>query len=302
MRHLTTLTAALVLSGLTLPAAALTPLDRIGPSSGVADQLARGGGRGGGGGGAVARPASGGGGGGRFSGGGAAARPQTGFASAGSGLNRGTSRPSGGWSSRVPTDRATPSLNRGGVAQRNGGFDGGINRDFSRDFNRDVNRNVNRDVSRNVNRNITRNWGGTVNLAGVNLYPGWARPGWAVARPWSYGWYGGWARPAWGWWGARAAAWGITTLATASVINAAVNSAVQNQVSYILVPETDLQLLYGTVQPSGSNGVSFLVTDNGNSFRLTADCREGTLNGNVPTSAAEAELVNAACQVAYGAA
>jgi hypothetical protein len=281
MRHLTTLTAALVLSGLTLPAAALTPLDRHGPSSGIADQLARGGARGGGG---------------------AAARPQTGFASAGSGLNRGTSRPSGGWSSRVPTDRATPSLNRGGVAQRNGGFAGGTNRDFNRDVNRNVNRDVSRNVNRDVNRNITRNWGGNVNLAGVNLYPGWARPGWAVARPWSYGWYGGWARPAWGWWGARAAAWGITTLATASVINAAVNSAVQNQVSYIVVPETDLQLLYGTVQPSGSNGVSFLVTDNGNSFRLTADCQEGTLNGTVPSSAAEAELVNAACQVAYGAA
>jgi hypothetical protein len=56
------------------------------------------------------------------------------------------------------------------------------------------------------------------------------------------------------------------------------------------------------VQPSGSNGVSFMVTDNGNSFRLTADCQEGTLNGTVPSSAAEAELVNAACQVAYGAA
>jgi hypothetical protein len=184
------------------------------------------------------------------------------------------------------------------VGQRHGGSDGGRNRDF----NRDVNRTVNRDVNRNVNRNITRNWGANVNLAGVNLHPGWARPGWGVARPWPHGWYGGWARPAWGWWGARAAAWGITTLATASVINAAVNSAVQNQVSYIVVPETDLQLLYGTVQPSGSNGVSFLVTDNGDSFRLTADCQEGTLNGTVPSSAAEAELVNAACQVAYGAA
>ncbi|MFM1812113.1 MAG: hypothetical protein RLZZ336_1051 [Cyanobacteriota bacterium] len=248
MRPLITFTAALLLSGLTLPAAALTPFDRHGPSSGVVDQLARGGGRGGG----------------------AAARPQTGFASAGSGLNRGTSRPSGGWSSRVPADRATPSLNR--------------------------------DVNRNVNRNITRHWGGNVNLAGVNLVPGWARPGWGVARPWPHGWYGGWARPAWGWWGARAAAWGITTLATASVINAAVNSAVQNQVSYIVVPETDLQLLYGTVQPSGSHGVTFLVTDNGNSYRLSADCEAGTLNGNVPTSAAEAELVNAACQVAFGAA
>lgn len=244
MRHLTPWAATLLLSSLTLPAAALTPVaGGVGPTRAVAQQLARGGG------------------GGRL-GGGAAPRSHTGFAAPGGGFNRGTIPPAGGWSSRVPADRATPSLNR----------------------------------------TMTRNWGGTVNLGDVNLRPGWARPGWALARPWPSGWYGGWARPAWGWWGARAAAWGITTLATASVINAAVDAAVENQVDFIVVPDTALQLLYGTVQPSGSSGVSFVVTDGGNSYRLTADCKEGSLNGAVPSSAAEAELVNAACQVAYGAA
>jgi hypothetical protein len=284
MTHLRCLSAAVLLASLNLPAAAIT-VEVGSPASAVL--LARGGGaRGGGGGGGRM-------GGGGFSGAGGG-RASTGLSAAGSGFNRGSSRPSGGWSSGVPSDRAQPSLNRE-VPRRHERSGAAFN-------GNGLNRNVNRNVNRDVNRNISRNWGRNVNLNNVNLYPGWARPGWAAARPWSYGWYGGWATPAWGWWGARAAAWGITTLATASVINAAVNAAVQNQVTYIVVPETDLQLQYGTVQPSGSNGVSFVVTANGTSYQLTADCQAGTLNGNVPTSAAEAELVNAACQVAYGAA
>lgn len=263
MTHLRCLSAVVLLASLNLPAAAIA-MEVESPAS--AALLARGGGRMGGG------------------------RASTGLSAAGSGFNRGSSRPSGGWSSRVPSDRAQPSLNRE-VPRRHERSGAAFN-------GNGLNRNVNRDV----NRNISRNWGRNVNLNNVNLYPGWARPGWAAARPWSYGWYGGWATPAWGWWGARAAAWGITTLATASVINAAVNAAVQSQATYIVVPETDLQLQYGTVQPSGSNGVSFVVTANGTSYQLTADCQAGTLNGNVPTSAAEAELVNAACQVAYGTA
>lgn len=273
MTHLKHCSAALLLASLSCPAVmpALTPAVAagVGTSSmapvAVTDPsallLSRGGGGGARGGGDA--------GGGRMGGGG---RPSTGFAAAGSGFNRGTSRPTGGWSSRVPSDRAQPSLSREG--------------------SRDGDRNAAAFHGNGVNRNV--------NLNSVNLYPGWARPGWAAARPWRYGWYGGWATPAWGWWGARAATWGITTLATASVINAAVNAAVQNQVSYIVVPETNLQLLYGTVQPSGSDGVTFVVTNNGNSYQLTADCRSGTLNNAVPSSAAEAELVNAACQVAYG--
>jgi hypothetical protein len=173
-------------------------------------------------------------------------------------------------------------------------------RDLNRDGNRSLNRDVNRDVNRNISRDVNRNWNRNVNLNNVNLYPGWARPGWGVARPWNYGWYGGWATPTWGWWGARAAAWGVATLATAAIINDAVDDAVDDHTSYIVVPNTNYQLLYGTVQPSSSNSVSFVVQANGNDYQLTANCNQGTINGQEPSNASEAELLNAACQVAYG--
>ena len=283
------------------------------------DLIARGGGGRGGGGGSVRSGGS--------RAGGDRTRPQTGFQSAGSGLNRGDRRPSGGWSNSVQGGAARPSLerptsrevSRGAVSGGAAGVNrspassrdinrGDLNRgDLNRaDFNRntspdrDVNRNVNRDINRDVNRNVNRNWNRTVNINTVNVHPGWARPGWGVARPWTTGWYGGWSNPPWGWWGARAAVWGIGTLATASIINSAVDAAISNQVTTIVVPNTSYQLLYGSVTPIGSSGVSFAVTADGNTYQLTADCRTGTINGQDPASAAEAELLNAACQVAYG--
>lgn len=269
--------AALLISGLAVPVLPSTPSLATEPS---VQLLARGGGGGGGRGGGGAR-------GGSAAGG---ARGRTGFGgSAGSdGLSRGNTRPSGGWSNKVGRDPAAPSLNRtaanrGGLSnQGRAGRVGELNRDFGGNRSLDWNRNV--------------------NLNSVNLYPGWARPGWALARPWGYGWYGVSAVPAWGWWGARAAAWGLTTLTTAAVINAAVNDAVDDHVSYIVVPNSDYQLQYGTVAPQGSDGVTFVVTSNGSSYQLNADCRSGTLNGRDPNTAAEAELINAACQVAYGSA
>ena len=266
--------------------------------------LARGGGGRGGGG----RIGGGGGGGGGHRGGGGAGgghRPQTGFQSAGGGLNSGSSRPSGGWSNKLGSDKARPSLDRP-AAQRDGNRnlnrDGNrdINRSGNRDLNRELNRNVNRDINRTVNRDISRDWNRRVNINDVNLYPGWARPGWGLARPWNAGWYGGWSSPSWGWWGARAATWGIASLATAAIINDAVDNAIDDHVSYIVVPNSDYQLLYGTVSPAGGSSVSFDVTANGSTYRLTADCNAGTLNGRDPGSPAEAELLNAACQVAYG--
>ncbi len=319
----TTLTAALLCSCLSLPSLAvpLSAASLLEASSTKVPEssqwLARGGGGGGRAGGGGGRSFGGGAGGGRGFEGGAgrgAGRVNTGFAGAGSGLNRGSDRPAGGWSSRVQSDRAMPSLNRGasgsGSNGRLGDRTGALNRDGGLNSNRvgsltgsrDVTRNVNRDVNRNVTRNVSRNWGRNVNLASVNLYPGWARPGWAVARPWSYGWYGGWATPAWGWWGARAAAWGISTLATAAVINNAVNNAVDDHVSYIAVPDSDYQLQYGTIAPQGNSGVTFVVTVDGSSYQLSADCSAGTLDGRDPNTAAEAQLLNAACQVAYGSA
>jgi hypothetical protein len=195
-------------------------------------------------------------------------------------------------------------LNRDGNRTLNRDGNRDLNRDGNRNISRDVNRNVNRDINRNIDRNwdVDRNWGRNIDIGDVDLYPGWARPGWGVARPWNYGWYGGWATPTWGWWGARAAAWGVGALATAAVINDAVDDAVDDHVSYIVVPNTDYQLLYGTVQPTSSSGVTFDVTANGSSYRLTADCNAGYLNGREPSNANEAELLNAACQVAYGSA
>jgi hypothetical protein len=187
--------------------------------------------------------------------------------------------------------------NRDGIAgNRNLGTD---DRNLGTD-GRNLNGSLNRPVQRNFNTNVSRNWNRDVNINNVNLSPGWARSGWGYARPWSYGWYGGWATPAWGWWGANAALWGVSSLASAAVINAAVDSAVASSSTYIIVPQTSYQLLWGTVQPSGSQGVSFLVQVDGSTYSLSADCAAGSIDGVAPSSAAQAELLNAACQVAYG--
>ncbi len=180
--------------------------------------------------------------------------------------------------------------------------DRNINRSGDRNFNRNINRNVDRNINRNVNRNIHRDWNRTVNINNVNLRPGWARPGWGYARPWNHGWYGGWSSPTWGWWGARAAVWGVGTLATAAIINSAVDSAVSSNVTYIVVPNSGYQLQFGTVEPypAGTSGVRFIASLDGTSYQLSADCQRGYLNGREPATAAQAELVNAACQVAFG--
>jgi hypothetical protein len=129
-------------------------------------------------------------------------------------------------------------------------------------------------------------------------YPGWARPGWGYARPWNYGWYdSGYRSSNWGW---NAAAFGLTTLTTAAIINSAVDNAVSNQTSYVVVPNSDYRLLYGTVEPINDQSVRFAVEAGSGETYFDADCNRGTLNGRNPTSASEAELLNAACQVAFG--
>jgi hypothetical protein len=212
--------------------------------------------------------------------------------------SRDLSRPNAGTRDLSRPNAGTRDLNAG--ANRNINRDGNwnINRDVNRNINRDRNWNIDRNV--NVNVNVNRNWDRRVNINNVNVRPGWARPGWGVARPWNHGWYGGWSTPTWGWWGARAAAWGVGTLATAAIINNAVNNAVDNNNTYIVVPNSNYQLVFGSVQPSGTSAISFAVTDSGSTYELTADCQSGLLNGQEPQSAAEAELLNASCQVAFG--
>ena len=142
-----------------------------------------------------------------------------------------------------------------------------------------------------------------ININNVNLRPGWvgAGYGWAGARPWGWGWYGGggWYG-GWGWWGANAALWGLTTLTSAAIIGSAVNSAISSNTSYIAVPNSTYQLLYGSVQPQDANNISFAFTYQGQTYQANADCRNGYLNGSPPGAPAEAELMNAACQVAFG--
>lgn len=353
-RRRTSLVLALVLTlpSVTSPLAALAVSLDASPHLLIARGGGGGGARGGGGG------ARGGGGGAR--GGGDFGGGRSGFQNTGgaAGLNRGTSRPTGGWSQSVRGNAPSPGLSRPasrpsggfngadrtpstlGTGNRTPGSLGGIDRtpgnidrsnlgnrtpltsgdrslggDGTFNRNGNLNRgnldgNVNRaNLDRNVNGqrvfngNVNSNWSRNWNVNNVNLSPGWARPGWGYARPWGAGWYGGWATPGWGWWGANAALWGISTLASAAVINAAVDAAVSSNTTYIVVPQTTYQLLFGTVQPVGSQGVSFLVqADDGSTYNLTADCNAGTIDGVAPNSAAQAELLNAACQVAYGSA
>jgi len=134
-------------------------------------------------------------------------------------------------------------------------------------------------------------------------HPGWARHDWQRHRPWKHGWYGrGWygGAPSWGWWAPQAAAWGITGLATAATINAAVTSAIDAKQTTFVVPEGTYRLDYGSIETPNDHVVTFVVDRDGRSFRMDADCADGELNGHAPTNASEAQLLNAACQVAFG--
>lgn len=128
-----------------------------------------------------------------------------------------------------------------------------------------------------------------------NYWSGWARPGWGYARPWNYGWYGGWT--IWPWWGVGA---GFGALATAAIINDAVDDAISNEVTSLVVPETTYLLYYTSIEPVNDDAVTFAVDVGSGVVEMTADCREGTLNGQVPRTQAEAQLLNAACEVAFG--
>jgi hypothetical protein len=288
----------LLLAGLiALPAVPISAAPTVPGGMGApsADQqwIARGGGGGGRGGGGPR-------GGGARGGGGGGARAHSGFQGSGSSFSRGDRRPQGGFSEGNRVNRVgNPSLERpsrpSGSRERVGTRPEGSNRNLG-DRNLGDRNLANRSLS------IDRDWNRSVNISNVNLRPGWARPGWGVARPWNWGWYGGWTNPPWGWWGARAAAWGIGTLATAAIINSAVDDAVQANQTAILVPNTSYQLLYGSVQPSEGSQITFIVQADGGDYQITADCQRGWLNGREPNSAAEAELLNAACQVAFGTA
>ena len=128
----------------------------------------------------------------------------------------------------------------------------------------------------------------------------WRNGGYWGDRPWSYGWYN-WNPGSWGWWGGSAAAWGLAGLATGAVITDLVDQAGDQQSSVIEVPDSNYQLNYGSVDAVGNSGANFSYAVAGSPpLQGGADCQDGLLDGQVPSTAAQAQLLNAACQVAYG--
>ncbi|MCS5699763.1 hypothetical protein NZK32_12020 [Cyanobium sp. FGCU-52] len=254
---------------------------------------------------------------------------RTGFGRTPRNLQRGNRRPSGGWSNRINADggrrsldRARRDWDRNRIADRGRRWDN-VDRDRLRREFAGIDRNRIRDrVDRLERRDWDRDWDkvrdrydwndvrGDVRDAGRRLertvnrwddqWPGWVRPGWGLARPWGWGWYGAGVAPSWGWWGTRSVAWGLGSLATASVINAAVNQALADSRTTIVVPDTGYTLYYNSITSTGTDTISFSAGNGQTTWELTADCRQGWLNGGVPASAAQAQLLNAACQVAYG--
>jgi hypothetical protein len=132
------------------------------------------------------------------------------------------------------------------------------------------------------------------------FHPAWVSSGFWAARPWAVGWYR--VNPvAWSWWAPRASTWGITGLATAATISSLVNQAVAQQSGVIVVPQTSFQLNFASVEAVGSQGASFFYGMNdGPQLFGGANCALGLVDGQPPASAAEAQLLNAVCQVAYG--
>ena len=80
-----------------------------------------------------------------------------------------------------------------------------------------------------------------------------------------------------------------------------VDQASDQQSSVIEVPDSNYQLNYGTVDAVGNSGANFSYSvANSPPVQGGVDCQDGLLDGQVPSTAAQAQLLNAACQVAYG--
>ena len=120
-------------------------------------------------------------------------------------------------------------------------------------------------------------------------HPGWAGGGYWAARPWTTGWYGA-APLAW---------WGTAAVVSTAAVTSAVNAAATQQTVWIVVPQTSLQLNYASVTAVGNGGVTFTYQSNGLTQSASGDCRAGLLNG-MQAAGDGAQLLNAACQVAYG--
>jgi len=135
----------------------------------------------------------------------------------------------------------------------------------------------------------------------------WNNGGYWGNRPWGYGWYN-WSPNSWGWWGGNSSGWGLAGLAAGAVITDLVDQAANQQSPVIDVPDSNYQLNYGSVDSVGSSGANFsyaVAPPPGSPIGMApikgaANCQEGLLDGQIPSTAAQAQLLNAACQVAFG--
>ena len=197
-------------------------------------------------------------------------------------------RPAGNGGAINRTDINRADVNRttvNGTDINRGALDNNLDGNRNSFNNDTVNRNV------NVNNNFyNRNYNGWNN--------NWRNGGYWNNRPWNTGWYGGWG--GWGWWGGSAAAWGIAGLATGAAITSLVNSAADQQSTVIVVPQTSYELNYGSVEAVGTYGASFSYNVDGSTLMGAVNCQQGLLNGQVPGTSDQAQLLNAVCQVAYG--
>ena len=194
------------------------------------------------------------------------------------------------------------ALNHAAISPRFHGATGSVERSYYRDQPGaiDLHHDRSRDLAQAYSRIVNPGWTRVTNVNRAGLFPGWARPGWGALRPWDNGWYGDRTFTHWTWWGPRSRAWGVTNLASRASINKAIDNAINAYIPYIVVPKTNYKLLYGTERPSGTESVSFVVQANSIDYRLNANCKKGTINAREPRNLQEAELLNAACQVAYG--
>ena len=145
------------------------------------------------------------------------------------------------------------------------------------------------DVQRNFYNRSVGSWNGS-----------WSNGGYWGSRPWSYGWYS-WTPATWDWWGSNSMGWGLAGLATGVAITELVDQASEQQSPVIDVPDSDYQLNYGSVEAVGNSGADFsYAVANSAPIKGGANCQEGLLDGQVPSTAAQAQLLNATCQVAYG--
>lgn len=159
-----------------------------------------------------------------------------------------------------------------------------------------------RDRWRDYDRNVRYNhWSTPVRINPYATRAPWATRNWADARPWPTGSYGNWNQPPWPWWPDQSALWGVRSLAARSLINQALDRALGWNQPMFPVPSTPWRLVYGSLQPVGYGSVGFVVSNGGSYYRMTASCDSGLLNGQVPSTYAQAQLIHAACQVAYGA-